>query len=216
MTQNNTGKFNFTGFGLVGLLALIVLGGGALLLNQNSPTFDVKGGEGGKVGDVRTGDVKLGDIKGGEGGKGGDSSITNISGSGTNQQGDGNQVSQASSSTQKVDVTASNVAWTLTFPVYKLDKDKCSVQGKNSVNLTQNKGSLEFGGVTTGYRGTNISGTITPAGQVNLSLGGDSPVLVTFEGANPQNDSNLNATVITGKVTASNCPDDTFQLSKGN
>jgi hypothetical protein len=215
MTQNKTGKFNFTGFGLVGLLALIVLGGGALLLNQNSPTFNVKGGDG-KVGDVRTGDVKLGDIKGGEGGKGGNSSITNISGSGTNQQGDGNQSYQASNSTQNVDVTATNVAWTLTFPVYKLEKDKCSVQGKNSVILTQNKGSFEFGGVTTGYRGTNIRGTITPAGQVNLSLGGDSPVLVTFEGANPQNDSNLNATVITGKVTAPNCPNDTFQLSKGN
>jgi hypothetical protein len=213
MTQNKTGKFNFTGFGLVGLLALVVLGGGALLLNQNSPTFSV---EGGKVGDVRTGDVKLGDIKGGEGGKGGDSSITNVSGSGTNQKGDGNQSSQASNSTQKVDVTANNVVWTLTFPVYKLEKDKCSVQGKNSVILTQNKGSLEFGGITTGYRGTNIRGTITPAGQVNLSLSGDSQVFVTFEGANPQNDSNLNATVIAGKVTAPNCPDDKFQLSKGN
>ncbi|HBB30657.1 MAG TPA: hypothetical protein DDZ80_30465 [Cyanobacteria bacterium UBA8803] len=216
MTQNKSGKFNFTGVGLVGLLALVILGGGALLLNQNSPTFNVKGGDGGKVGDVRTGDVKLGDINGGEGGKGGNSSITDVSGSGTNQQGDGNQSYQASSSTQKVDITATNVAWTLTFPGYNLEKDKCTVQGKNSVNLTQNKGSLEFGGVTTGYRGTSISGTITPAGQVNLSLTADNPVFVTFEGANPQNDSNLNATVITGKVTAPNCPNDTFQLSKGN
>ncbi|AFZ16524.1 hypothetical protein [Allocoleopsis franciscana] len=221
MTQNNTGKFSFTGFGLVGLLALIVLGGGALLLNQNSPTFSVEGG-------------KVGDVKGGEGGKGGDSSTTNIYGSGTNQKGDGNQSSslsasqetspatnqssQANNSAQNVNDTANNVVWTLTYPVYRLEQDKCSLKGKDSVNITQTQGSLYFGGGTNGYGDTSIRGTITPNGQVNLSLSGNKGGIdfVTFEGANPTNSQNLNATVITGKVTTPNCPNDTFQLSKGN
>lgn len=208
MSKTKSGKFNFTGVGLVGLLALVVLGGGALIFKQNSPTFSVAGGKGGDASNNSTINYGAGTNQNGDSNKGSGSSSSQDSSSKTIQS------SQVNNSNQKVDVTATNVVWTLTFPVYKVEKDKCSVQGKNSVNLTQNQGSLEFSGLTTGYRGTNIRGTITPAGQVNLSLGGDSAVLVTFEGTNVTSSPNSNATVITGKVTAPNCPDDTFQLSK--
>lgn len=210
MSKTKSGRFSFTSVGLVGLLALVILGGGALIFRQNSPTFSVAGGKGGDASNNSTINYGSGTNQNGDSNQGSRSSSLQDSSS------KNSQFSQTNTSTQKVDVTATNVVWTLTFPVYKLEKDKCTVQGKNSVNLTQNKGSLEFGGVTTGYRGTSIRGTITPTGQVNLSLGGDSPVLVTFEGTNPTSSPNSDATVITGKVTAPNCPNDTFQLSKGN
>lgn len=212
MPQSNTNlsntkneKSTLFSSGLITLLALVVLGGGALIFMRNSPTFNVRS----------------------EGGKGGNSSFTNVTASGNNQQGNDNQVnaegvlpgtsqsSQASNSTSKVDVAATNVKWTLVFPVYQLEKNNCSLLGNESVSLTQNEGNLSFSGVTNGYGGANVKGTITPAGQVNLSLSGNGP-FVTFEGENPTTDSKLNATVITGKVTAPSCPEGTFKLSRGN
>lgn len=215
MSKTKSGRFSFTSVGLVGLLALVVLGGGALIFRQNSPTFSVAGGEGGKGGNSSN-------------------NSTNNYGSGTNQNGDSNQgsgssssqdsssktsqSSQANTSTQKVDDTASNVVWTLTYPIYRLEKDKCSWRGKDSVNIIETKGSLYFGGATNGYGDTSIRGTITPTGQVNLTLSGNKGGidLVTFEGTNPTISPNSKATVITGKVTALNCPEDKFQLSKGS
>lgn len=212
-------KQNLIRISFLTLSYLVVIFSAVLIfiLKPNTPTFDVQGG---KIGDV----------------KGGDATNNNTInyGSGTNQNGNGNQgsgssssqepssktsqSSPASSSTQKVDVTATNVVWTLTYPVYRLEKDKCSWRGKDSVNLIQTKGSLYFGGGTNGYGDTSIRGTITSTGQVNLSLSGNKGGIdfVTFEGANPQVDLNLNATVITGKVTVPNCPDDKFRLSKGS
>ena len=210
MSKTKSGRFSFTSVGLVGLLALVVLGGGALIFRQNSPTFSVAGGKGGDASNNSTINYGSGTNQNGDSNQGSGSSSSQDSSSKTTQS------SQTNTSTQKVDVTATNVAWALTFPVYKIEKDKCSLRGKNSVNLIQNKGTLEFGGFANGYGSTSIRGTITPAGQVNLSLAGDNQVFLTFEGANPTSIPNSNATVVTGKVTAPNCPNDTFQLSKGN
>lgn len=215
MTKTKSGKFNFTGVGLVGLLALVILGGGALLLNQNSPTFNVKS-EGGKVGDIRTGDVKLSDINRSEAIKIGDVNQASNSSSATDTSSKTTQSSPANNSAQKVDVTATKVSWNLTYPVYKLEKDKCSVRGRESINLVQNQGNLNFSGLSNGYRSASISVTISSLGQVNLSLKGYNEEFLTFEGANTTSSPNSNATVITGKVTAPNCPDDKFQLSNGS
>lgn len=213
MTQNKSGKFNFTGVGLVGLLALVVLGGGALIFRQNSPTFSVGGGQGGKGGDSSnnsTINYGAGTNQNGDSNQGSGSSSSQDSSSKTTQS------SQASNNAQKVDVTATKVAWILTYPVYKVEKDKCSLRGRESVNLVQNQGNLNYSGLTNGYRSTNISGTISSLGQVSLSLKGYNEEFLTFEGVNASSSPNSNTTVITGKVTAPNCPNDKFQLSKGS
>lgn len=210
MAKTKSGRFNFTGFGLVGLLALVILGGGALIFRQNSPTFSVAGGKGGDASNNSTINYGSGTNQNGDSNQGSGSSSSQDSSSKTTQS------SQVNNSNQKVDVTATNVAWTLTYPVYRLEKDKCYLRGKDSVNLIQTQGSLSFRGETNGYGGTSIRGTISSTGQVNLSLSGYTGDFLTFEGTNPASSPNSNATVITGKVTAPNCPNDTFQLSKGN
>ncbi len=95
--------------------------------------------------------------------------------------------------------------------------DKCTLVGKESVTVIQNKGSLSNKSYTTnGYgNSTQITGTIRSSEKADLSLTGNGFIL-SFESTDAKGGSGSLETMITGKATAANCPDDKFELSKGS
>jgi hypothetical protein len=200
------GGFSIVGTGVVALLALVVLGGGAVLFmrfsNQNSPVVNVQGSTA----------------------EGGDANVT-VQNSG---QGNNGSVSQPSPRAN-TDITSTSVnqgaanavvdlstprQWALKLPLYQIKDNNCTLAGFGSVSLSQNdKGALGWAGIQNFYKRIDIQGTIMPSGQVDLSMSGyDTPVVITFEGKAVTIDTG--GLLITGETSAPNCPASQFELRK--
>lgn len=202
--SKKTGRFSFMGTGIIGLLVIVLLGGGAVafytLRNQNNPIFNVEGS-----------------TAYAEGGEGGSSSVTVQS-----QNPEASVISSSptlttSSGTEtvnQIDTEAEGTSWTVRYPIYQVVDGTCSLVGASSVALTQSRGGgLGYTGYLSGYTGRGIQGTITRSGRINLSLGAGN-FIVTMDGNDIQFSSA--ETVITGKASTPNCPDSTFEVIKSN
>jgi hypothetical protein len=214
----NNGNFNIGGKGIVAVLVLAVLGGGFvafnMIQNNNNPQITNENtSSGGSVGDINV-----------------NPNINPTIGNQTQQQQTGSSGSQsangvspdsdrsgkASSETPIVDVqTNKPVEWSFKFPVYRKENDKCTLAGKESATVIQDKGSLRQGSETNGYGFTQITGTVKASGKADLSLKGNEFIL-SFESTEVKGGSGSSETIITGKATAPNCPEDKFELSKGS
>lgn len=218
----NNGNFHIGGKGLVAVLALAILGGGFVALNKmqnnNNPQISnentSQGGSGGSVGDLNFNRSNItNETQQQETGSSGSQSANGVS-----SDPDPSQSGKASSESAIVDVQANQpVEWSFKFPLYRKVNDKCTLVGKESVTVLQNKGSLSNKSyVTNGYgNSTQITGTIRSSGKADLSLTGNGFIL-SFESTDVQGGSGSLETTIAGKATAANCPDDKFVLSKGS
>lgn len=195
-----TGKFGFAGKGLVALLALTVLGGGAFWItrisNQNKPVINIQGSSA----------------------EGGNANVTvqNTDASGT-QSDSGNSTHTSNGSQQTapntvVDLTTST-QWALRFPLYQQEDSGCIIVGTGSTSLKQDtSGFLEFNGFHNFYDyGVSIQGTITPSGNTNISISAPKKELViTLESSKIGSDNG--EILVTGKTSALNCPNGEFEM----
>ncbi len=207
------GSFNFSGTGLVAIIALVVLGGGALafsyLRNQSGSSInigDIKGGEGG------TSTSQGGSVSINEGNTLKDSKTNTTSVSFTPQD---SLLKDSQSNEAKVDTQATNVAWSLKYPTYQKQNDKCVFLGAASTKLNQLKGGELYNNNTrlNIYELSSIQGSITSSGKATLSLASDDgKYFVSLESKEVKTDQN--ETLITGKATMPGCPESTFELKK--
>jgi len=211
MTNSNQ-KSSFVNKVKFALIGTLVLGGGSLALmfsqnlmnknqTQSNPQFKIdntsqggQGGQGGNIGYVISNQQS------------GSSSMTT-----SPKLNDG---LNSSNTNPKIDVASPNIKWSLKYPVYKIQNDKCVLAGAAAVTLDQSSGGgLGYYGQLNVYDYSKIQGTITASGKVNISLSSDNGnYLLTLDGENPQ--ISTNETVIAGKATMLNCPDSTFELRK--
>ena len=221
MTNSNQ-KSSFVNKVKFALIGTLVLGGGSLALmfsqnlmnknqTQNNPQLNINNtSQGGKVGDVIVNPLhpllQNGSSSNPQSGASGSSSTTT-----SPKLNDG---LNSSNTTPKIDVASPNIKWSLKYPVYKIQNDKCVLAGAAAVMLDQNSGGgFNHGEGLNVYGYSTIRGTITASGKVNISLSSDNGnYLLTLDGENPQ--ISTNETVIAGKVTMLNCPDSTFELRK--
>ncbi len=204
--QSDKDGFRIVGTGLVALLGLAVLGGGAVLFmrlsNQNSPVVNVQGST------AEGGNANVTVQNSGQGNNGSASQPSpgaSVDGTGTStNQGTANAVVDLSTPAQ----------WALKLPLYQVKDSNCTLVGFGSVSLSQNdKGSLGWVGIQNFYKRIDIQGTIMPSGQVSLSMsGGDTPVVITFESKAVGTDGG--GLLITGEASALNCPTSQFELRK--
>lgn len=200
------GGFSIVGTGVVALLALVVLGGGAVLFmrlsNQNSPVVNVQGSTA----------------------EGGDANVT-VQNSGQAHNGSPVQLSPGTSPNSTKTSTSPGTVntvvdpstpaqWALKLPLYQVKDNNCALVGFGSVSLSQNdKGVLGWAGIQNFYKRIDIQGTIMPSGQASLSMSGyDTPVVLTFESKAVTTDGG--GLLITGEASAPNCPTSQFELRK--
>jgi hypothetical protein len=214
----NNGNFNIGGKGIVAVLVLAVLGGGFvafnMMQNNNNPQITNENTSGG-------GNVNFSPNINPNIGNQNQQQQTGSSGSqsanGVSPTPDSDQSGKASSGTPIIDVQANQpVEWSFKFPVYRKEKDKCTFAGKESVSIIQDKGSFQQkSSITNGYGSTQITGTVRASGKADLSLKGNEFIL-SFESTEVKGGAGSSETIITGKATAPNCPEEKFELSKGS
>ncbi len=201
------GGFSIVGTGVVALLALVVLGGGAVLFmrlsNQNSPVVNVQGST------AEGGDANVTVQNSGQGNN--DSVSQPSPGAST----DGTSTSTNQGAANAVVDLSTPAQWALKFPLYQVKDNNCTLAGFGSTSITQDtKGNLTFAGFHNFYSyDTGIHGTINPSGRVNLSLTAPKFQLVmTLESKAVSTDSG--ELLITGETSALNCPTSQFELRK--
>ncbi len=203
--QNNDKGSNFTK-GFIALFGVAALGGGAYTLysvikNQNNPVFNIQGSQA----TAKAGDNNLTLVNSSQ-------NAVPSALSETNQASPTSTPSPTPTVSKIVDISVEN-KWTLKIPLYRTDKDKCNLVGFNSIPLSSSRGGgLYAGGFVNVYgNNTNIQGSVTSSGTANLSLTGNSGIVVTFESDNV---TSAGETIITGTTTAINCPPSKFELRK--
>jgi hypothetical protein len=213
-----TGKFNLVGTGIVGVLALVAIGGGVFAFssprNQSSPSINVEGS-------TATGGSASSTGGSSEGGSA-------ISGNTMIEQGSDAQSSTDSpttpvnSSTEPdnasesgLSLDADNLELALKYPIYQ-DKDgACKLVGHSSVVLEKRgDGQFYYRGDLNGYAGGGtIQGTAMPSGKINLSLseGNANRRIVTMEAEISGGISDIIS--VSGKSSSVDCPDSNFEAT---
>jgi hypothetical protein len=222
--NNKPGVFLWSGKGLIGLLALVVLGGGALAFNYIQKTNTSSPQSGNNTTNNNQSTAKTGDVNAQinpiiqnqndspNGGRKTDSTPTKPSliegslspGSSSNSQ----------STTEPLKaVTGTVQVWNLKYPVYLIKENQCIFQGFSSVSLTQTKGgglSFKDTNALNVYGFSKFEGTVASSGEMSGSIASDSAIyFISLESTNFIKEPN---TLIKGTAKMKNCPDSTFEL----
>ncbi|NET69704.1 MAG: hypothetical protein F6K62_01195 [Sphaerospermopsis sp. SIO1G2] len=211
------------------LIGTLVLGGGSLALilsqnlmnknqTQNNPQLNINNtSQGGKGGDSIVNNLLLPNGSPNNQPPGSSPTTTssqpNISPNSSNTTLSTNP-SNPSSTTPAIDVKSDNIKWSLTYPIYKIQNEKCLLAGAAAVTLDQRSGGeLYRKEILNVYGLSKIRGTVTASGQANISISSiDDEYIVTLDGEDAQ--ISTDETVIAGKATMLNCPESTFELRK--
>ncbi|NET01237.1 MAG: hypothetical protein F6K61_11825 [Sphaerospermopsis sp. SIO1G1] len=225
------------------LIGTLVLGGGSLALilsqnlmnknqTQNNPQVTIKNdnndrnnntSQGGSVGDISVGNINVNPLtkKSSSNNQQPGSSSTTSSQSNGGQNpsnntptGEPTSISNPSSARPAIDVKSDNIKWSLTYPIYKIQNEKCLLAGAAAVTLHQSRGGeLSHRGILNVYGWSRIQGTVTASGKVNISISSDNgDYIVTLDGEDAQ--ISTDEIVIAGKATMLECQESTFELKK--